>query len=168
MPAESDQTNDDDAVATAEKAASYKKKQILVAVLLVGLLTAILTQPEDQDVDRGQVVESTLALQTEAPTSAPAKAEATESPEMRANRLATIREFSRIELDQIMRLELLAPEPQRMQPNKFDRAQRVQAIYGTSTDRAALVGQSIVRSGQPLPDGQKVLSVTTGGIQLAR
>lgn len=167
MPLESERHGQEEIAVSAAEAASYKKKQILVAVLLAGLLVAILTQPKTSDVDSSLVVESRLEGHLQPSTIASPDTAPPESPQMRADRLAKIRELSRIELDEISRFELLAPEPRMVGQQRFSSTQRVQAIYGDSTDRTALVGEAIVRRGQPL-SGQKVLNVTTDGVQLAR
>ena len=43
---------------------------------------------------------------------------------------------------------------------------RVQAIYGSDANKAAMVDDKLVRAGDILPDGRKVLSVTDSGVEL--
>jgi hypothetical protein len=175
MPAETDPTNiADSAAAESKKDTGNKKKQIVVALLLVGLIVAILTQPEKNDTATGQIVGAAFAsaagtpVKTVASPQVPAsQADATESVDARIQRLGQVRELSRIELDDITKLEFFAPEPLRVQEKFVNDTQRVQAVYGTSSGHAALLGDSILRRGQPLPHGGKVLQVTPEGIQVA-
>lgn len=141
---------------------SLRKKQALVVVLSIGLLVAILTQPTKNDPDNSAA-------------SMDAKATTVESPKNlfiaekdHIERMSRTQEFQRIELDELSRVELFAAEPLRLQQPLNDATHRVKAIYGTSRQRAALVGQAIVRRGEPLPDGVKVLDIKQDGIQVGR
>ncbi len=139
-------------------------------MLLLGLLVALLTQPDEQPSDGEPVLEANWVSSNE-PSRASAQTETVApaaSPQMLALAFAEIRELSRIELDEITQTELLAPEPHRPRPPRLNPTQRVQAIYGTSAGHAALIGESIVRGGHPLPDGGKVMHVTTDGVEIAR
>ena len=154
MPANPHRMNDPDSAAQAasQKAASQKKKQIIVVLLLIGLLIAIVMQPAEPDAESGQVMGTSAAANPVSLRSMPVQV--LESPGKVAASLLKTRELSRIELPEVTDLELLAPEPSYMRlKNQLSNVPPVQAIYGTSTDRAALVGETIIRSGQPLPSG---------------
>lgn len=158
----------ENAAAQSIPAAADKKKQILVVVLSVGLLVAILTQPDKQVAVAEPILEANWASPIEPLRQDTSRqARLPESAKLRAQSLAQVCELSRIPRDAIAKLDLLAPEPALARQTLVNRTQRVQAIYGTSTDRAALIGDSIVRGGQPFPDGGKVMDVTTDGIQVA-
>jgi hypothetical protein len=165
MPVEVDPTIEQSTAVSSAETASLKKKQILVAVLLVGLLIAILTQPKSDNGDTAAVLETKSAGQT-ADLAKPD--EPVESEESRVDRLSQLRELDRIELSETSRFELFIPEVQRLQQRLGNLTHRVNAIYGDSNDRAALIGRSIVRRGQPLPEGGKVLHVNQDGIQVGR
>jgi hypothetical protein len=170
MPANPHRMNDPDSAAqvASQKAASQRKKQIIVVLLLVGLLIAIVMQPAEPDAESGQVVGTSAAANPVSFRSMPMQVQVLESPGKVAASLLKTRELSRIELPEVTDLELLAPEPTYMRlENQLSNVPPVQAIYGTSTNRAALVGETIIRSGQPLPSGQKVLDITTDGVRLA-
>ncbi len=163
MPAELDQPIEESTTVSSAEAASLKKKQVIVAVLLVGLLIAILTQPKSDNGDTTAVLETRSAGKTAA-VSPPA--EPVESEESRIDRLSQVRELKRFDFREISSFELFVPEPKRLQRNRETVTNHVDAIYGSSSDRSALVGQMIVRQGQPLPDGSKVLQVNQDGIHV--
>jgi hypothetical protein len=163
MPAEVDRAIEESTAVSSAQAASLKKKQFLVAALLVGLLIAILTQPKSDSGDAAAVLETKSAGQTAVVTT---PAEPVESEESRVDRLSQVRELNRFDFQGISSFELFLPEPQRLRQRRENVTHRVNAIYGTSDDRSALVGQWIVRQGQPLPDGGKVLQVNQNGIQV--
>jgi hypothetical protein len=164
MPANTHRMN---ALDSTAQPASQRKKQIIVVLLLVGLLIAIVTQSAEPGTEGGQA--GTLpAANPVSFRSMPMQVQVLESPGKVAESLLKTRKLTRVELPEITSLELLAPEPTSMRPqNQLSNVPPVQAIYGTSTNRAALVGQTIIRSGQPLPSGQKVLDITTDGVRLA-
>ncbi len=160
MPAEKDPTIEQSTADSSAAVANFKKKQTLVAMLLVGLLIAILTQPKSDNGDIAGVLETKSAGQT---ADLVKPDEPAESEGSRVDRLSQVQELERIELSEISRFELFVPEFQQRLGNA---THRVNAIYGDSNDRAALIGRSIVRRGQPLPDGGKVLQVNQDGIQI--
>jgi hypothetical protein len=45
---------------------------------------------------------------------------------------------------------------------------RVKAVYGDRRGKAALVGGNVVRIGQPLPDGRKVIDISPRGVAIGR
>ena len=168
----------DDAAKTptnpASDAASLRKKQILVVVLLVGLMVALLTQPEKEEEPRGSVSElQTTTVPVVRPVSLAGPTTPSEDTESDAEsdagvKLAEIQPLTRFELDEIVHLELLAPELNPLANSPALEVPEVQAIYGSSDTRAALVGKEIVRRGQPLPGVGKVLSVSDEGIEVSR
>ena len=164
MKVNDDSTDERKASSSSDEAARLKKKQILVVLLLVGLMIAILTQPEP---DAGDAIE-TFATASSAQGPPVVEPQEAESIESRMDRLSKVQEFERIELSEFPVFELFAPEPFSLQQPLGNASHRVQAIYGTAKQRAALVDQSIVRRGQPLPDGAKVLQITQDGIQVGR
>lgn len=163
MPAEIDAAIDNISAVTSAEAASLKKKKLLVVVLLIGLLIAIVTQPESDD---GSASIDNQPESAGKPASVAKSPDPAESDESRLDRLAQIRELKRIELDEILSLDLFMPESRQLRQRRPTVTQSVKAIYGNSSERSALVGQSIVRRGQPLPSGGKVLRVNLDGIQI--
>ena len=153
--------------------ASLRKKQLLVVGLAIGLIAALLTQPTEPAAIETEVVEipssslpgaaSLMVMSTSAEPASTATADSDEQVT-----LAGIRELSRIDLATIGQLVLLASEPDQPQRILAARVPEVQAVYGTSQGRTALVGESIVRGGQVLPGGGTVLGVTEEGIRVGR
>ena len=176
MPADHEPTDlPNEATSDSTKEASLKKKQIIVALLLVGLIVAVLSQPNKDSDGSQQIVENSFTNTAVASTNAvvapqvpSSPVDAAESADTRIQRFAHVRELSRIELSDIANLELLAPEPLRAQEEFVsEKNQQVRAVYGTTSRHAALLGDSILRRGQTLPQGGKILEVTTDGIQVA-
>jgi hypothetical protein len=148
-------------------AATHKKKQILVVVLLVGLLIAMVTQPEPStEFDDESALPTTSVVTAIAPSTLPhAKLAKTKHSEW----LCQTHELSRLELDQIMATRLFVVEPATIQErlvNQITPSEPVMAIYGSPDNQAALVGQTIVRSGQVLPAGGTVVNVNVDGIEI--
>lgn len=153
---------------------SLRKKQMLVGVLVVGLVVALLTQPEAEDTESVPGVVGASLQSNPSPTTRPAAAAAPSEPSKAAGGtlapdLSQVRELPRFDIDAIVGLELLAPEPNPLAKSIAPAVGEVQAVYGTSKGgRTALVGESIVRGGQPLPGGVTVLHVSDEGIEVGR
>ena len=164
MPPETNLSSD----ATSQTDAKKKKQQLLVVVLLAGLLIAILTQPKKQQ-DADANVD--LAIKADAIQAV------SESPKIHLNpKYLLSRDLSRLPTETASTADLFfdPPEPQIAEafvdPESDEpvRRERVVAIYGTkSTQHSALVGNKIVRSGESLSDGRKVLNVAPEGVRLS-
>jgi len=152
------------------------KQKVIVAVLLLGLIIAILTQP---DSDRGEFateressVESKLAI-VEQGKAEQEKAGVVE-PESPPIDFADRRELPRQSIDAIENLVLFFPEP-RPSPKASEvvrpetrQTPRVQAVYGTRAGHAALIDGAIVRAGHPLSNELRVSDVSDEGVELTR
>ena len=162
MPAENDAKD------TSKVDPNLKKKQILVAVLLVGLLIAIMTQPsQDSSPENQPVVEGNwVSASADAVFTQESQAALTQPSANSAGHFSQTSALSHLELDEIIQLELLAAPPRPRYQERTGAVQHVQAIYGTESQRSALLGQSIVRDGHALPDGGKVLRVRSNGVQV--
>lgn len=151
--------------------AGNKKKMILVVVLSIGLAIALVTQPDktgDQTNSSASSGDSQTSSSTDAAGLPPAiEAKPSETGGDWENQLLQIHHLSRMDLETITGLELLAAEPRRMRREGIRDARRVDAIYASPRGHAALLGDAIVRGGQPLPDGRRVLSVSTEGIEIS-
>lgn len=150
-----------------------RKKQLLVVVLVVGLIVALLTQPDESDLAETDVTE--ISNQSQAVTSRPltsCEKRLLDAPlsvnEYDPAVLCEVRALSRIDLSDMLQLELLAPEVGQPREVRGAPVSRVQAVYGTSKGRAALVGEFIVRGGHILPGGGIVLGVTEEGVRVGR
>ncbi|MEM1069919.1 MAG: hypothetical protein AAGI63_13550 [Planctomycetota bacterium] len=151
--------------------ADLRKKLVLVVVLVVGLVAALLTQPDKntervvflEDLSREtEVTDSVVVVSNELGTSV-----ADDQAVIRGTVTET-RTMPRIELDRIIQLTLLAADSNRSAPPVIKDVPKVQAIYGSTQERAALIGRTIVRDGQPLPGGGTILQVTKDGIRLGQ
>ena len=161
---------DNDGDDESEKSSQAKKKWV-VAVLLAVLLVAVLCQPDDEDpsADASQMISLKTDGETHPAAGATEQAGIVSSD---APRFMITHQLSRISLDEVLDSPLFLAEriePRRVQPRPLT----VQAIYGSDQQQSAIlensVGKnSIVRSGQPLPDGRRVLAVTTEGVQLGQ
>jgi hypothetical protein len=154
--------------------ASLRKKQILVVVLAVGLVIAILTQPDSEEIPGGEASVETSIRATSVthqpikqPTRTPSPPSADEGLDPEAG-LLNAKELSRIELPEIVKLNFLDSKFERSPKTVATQIPEVQAVYGTSQGRAALVGDAIVRGGQILPGGVTVVDVTEQGIQVGQ
>lgn len=145
---------------------NLKKKQVLIVVLLVGLLVALLTQPEESVVEEGntdhteQVAQSVASKKT---------SDAQGADKKRLEWLMQSRQLSRIEIAKILDQSMFANEviePKHAQ-QIVSKTRRVQAIYGSADEHAALLGKTILRSGEPLPDGGRVLLVNDDGVHVS-
>lgn len=152
--------------ANRQNAARKKKQQVIVVLLLIGLLVAIMTQPDPAEdpkpARRPAATPTSLSL-----NSAPAVTAANGATAIDL-RWVEVQTKSRMKANEIAKYELFAAESDRQRVRKRVRnIQPVQAIYGNAKDHSALIGESIIHSGQPLPSGQKVLEITSDGVQIA-
>tara|TARA_R110002049_G_scaffold27321_3_gene94421 strand:+ start:59388 stop:59909 length:522 start_codon:yes stop_codon:yes gene_type:complete len=166
--------------------AKRKKQLMLIAVLAVGLLIAVLTQPETKPdavsdspaSNTGTELEiSSVALQGDRQG-----ANDTGAADLQAalERFA-LRELSRIELHELQQRTLFRVRPVDSGSSGALRPSegpiRVEAVYGSSSEGhsmgtteggSALIGNAIVRPGQTLPDGRKIVDITSDGIAIAK
>ena len=171
--------------------AKRKKQMVLIAVLVVGLIVAVVTQPRpttstprrDDTATYGTATERAGSVHQVSLQPAAVSGSMTDS-----NRFA-LRKLSRIDWDQIRTMTLFRARPMEAAlaggPQAAGEPIRVEAIYGntkpndpttanvesdrdSSNDsklrRSALIGRAIVRPGEALPDGRTVLSVTNEGV----
>ncbi|MDG2224201.1 MAG: hypothetical protein P8L85_22660 [Rubripirellula sp.] len=170
MPSESEMKSRPASNSTTD---GLRKKQLLVVALVIGLIAALLMQPEEPDLMAPGVTETSAQLR-------PVSGKPLSSCEMRLLTaplcmnehdpavLCKVRELSSLDLSDMLQLELLAPEPDQPQEVQEASVSQVQAVYGTSKGRTALVGEFIVRGGHALPGGAVVLGVTEEGIHVGR
>ena len=158
---------EDELAADDDGRSSQTKQKCFVAVLLVVLLIAVLCQPNDeQPSDQSAPM---ISLKADRAVDATAGTQATTSD---MSRFGSTRQLSRTSLDEVVnspvfraeRIQSPQKEPPRVQPSQLT----VQAVYGSGSQQSAIMGNAIVRSGQPLPDGRKVLSVTPDGVKLGQ
>ena len=143
---------------------SQTKQKCIVAVLLVVLLIAVLCQAGDEQPS----VESPAMVSLKADGAAGG----TQGPNAATtdlSRFVITRQLSRTPLDDVIASPVFAAErigiePPRVEPSRLT----VQAVYGSQRQQSAIMGNFIVRAGQPLPDGRKVLSVTPDGVRLGQ
>lgn len=167
--------------------AKRKKQQILVVMLLVGLLIAIVTQPKPATTPPttpfgGRATNASLS--NAKPALATTVAPSSDHPDSSIDPKRFVRrELSRIDWDQAKSINLFRARPMEAAlAGDFSsgRPMRVEAVYGAldsknrteertsvAAQRSALIGAAIVRPGEPLPDGRKVLSVTADGVAVA-
>lgn len=162
MPVDSTPIQEDDLQFAPPVVANDAKKKV-VAILLGLLIFAILTQP---DKETGEQASATPASLKSYAAGVDFSAAAARLDEDAAGQFAEVRELSRLSMEDVLGStafrQRTTPAPVIVAPPV-----RVQAIYGSSVSQSALVGSSIVRSGQPLPNGRRALNVTLDGVQVA-
>ncbi|MGI9473854.1 MAG: hypothetical protein ACR2NZ_20090 [Rubripirellula sp.] len=138
-----------------------RQKQVLVVVLAIGLGIALLTQPESEP----EFAEAS-PIPPATPISPPPS---TIEPQKNvASNLVFEPSLSeplpRIELSDITSIELFQPDAPR---EEIARSIPVLAVYGSSANRAALVGEkTFVRTGQSLPRIGQVIELGADGIRI--
>ena len=144
---------------------NLKKKQTLIVILLVGLLVAVLTQPDDFAVEENTAGQAELV---DPPISA--DEELQEEAVVTKRRLVWLTQshsLSRIELESIADRSLFADEWIEPQEQIVSKTRRVHAVYGSGDDHAALLGTTILRSGEALPEGGRILFVNSDGVHVS-
>lgn len=142
-----------------------RNKKVIIVVLLLGLLVAVATQPGEQAVE-SESQPASLSLKITPVAQQGNSPQSSDSPSTSPS-IADTRELSRFSLDDVMELPVFKAEPIKRNQVAAE-SLRVHAIYGSADEKSAIVGESIVRSGQPLPDGRRVLHVTPEGVKLGR
>ena len=155
-----------------------KKQMTIVVLLLVGLLVAIITQPSAEESDEINVTPSAV------PKLADRNPQLTDADAPRTE-FTTTQQLSRLDLDQMLQANLFlmpepVPQPELAAIEQVEPVEEVtvQAIYGsgrltsigsglTSGEHRALIGQSIIRPGEVLPDGRQVVKVSPDGLEIA-
>lgn len=163
---------------------------ILVGILTLVLVGVLFFSSAKEDTSEAEVSEST-GQPADVATLAPEPSRSNDAVKL-SDEITQVRQLNRISLDRIVALDPLAadslasemvpaePEPpvedeeadlesQRAEPVERERPSppvRVQAVYGSGRGAAALVEQDIVRPGQPLSDGRKVLEVSREGVRV--
>lgn len=147
---------------------SDKNKRILVVLLVFGLIIAIATQPEPSDhgqpnnLSTREVRKASASSDSVITNGLPTKSSPEET--IRQNFQET-RALSKIDIDTLSGLELFVPAPDLRVSAPTT---KVQAIYQTESGHAALLGESVVRDGQSLPTGGKVVRITIDGVEVSR
>ncbi len=135
------------------------KKKVVAAILLMVLVAAVVTQP---DQEAAEELASTIQVSAPSPQATPPEEEQ-ELPEP----WVQLRPLSRLSLEDVTGSPMfLSDKRPRLAAEKGPL--KVRAVYGSESSQSALVSGSIVRSGQPLPDGRTVLEVTPQGIELSQ
>lgn len=162
---------------SSSRAAAKKKKQlVLIAVLLVGLFVAIMTQPSTTK--RGKVdVKKTPMISPVAlkPKTTPKSIEL-------EGEVIKITDLPSLTFDTIAESNLFfVPEPEPEPEAETTESDLVieeelppvvvKAIYGghdNAAPRRVLIDDSIVSPGETLPDGRVILDITAGGVSIAK
>ena len=166
-----------------------KKQWIMVAVLILGLCIVLLPSSAEDD-ERSDSASGPTPAKTShdasvALVSANTALPVSEAVQLRPQSFVRDVELPRVSIDQLVETNpfvrpkpdppapieppALPPEPPPEPPTVAKvEPPEVRAVYGGSTRRSALVGESIVQPGQSLPDGSRVLDVTPGGVKLGR
>ena len=166
----------DDSGTTDPQTAKKKKQLGIIALLLLGLLIAVSTQPADPP-DTAPTLAKPLALKI-----VDSKSLVDEDVPLAA--ITSTRELSRIEFDRVLQTNLFhvpAPEPEPEAGAEVEVVEqeavpevKVQAIYGNgrltgssqSRGLRVLIGREIVRPGETLRDGREIISVSANGVEL--
>ena len=169
----------DHAPAADSQAAKKTKQLVVIAVLLLGLLIAIFTQPSDDAKKPSVIAAEPVALKA-------VDSNSLQDPDAPREELVATRELSRIEIDRLLQTSLFYQPPPEVEPEgaiagegttpEVDASEvEAQAIYGSGTlagsSQAAghrvLIGKEIVRPGQVLPDGRQIVIVIPDGKEAA-
>lgn len=153
---------------------SQTKQKCVVAVLLVVLLIAVLCRPGKEPTS----VESSAMVSLKADGAA-GETQRPDAATSDLSRFVITRQLSITPLDDVIASPVFAAEPIETEPLQAEPPQAdparvetsrltVRAVYGSQRQQSAILGNSIVRTGQPLPDGRKVLSVTPDGVKLGQ
>ena len=155
------------------EARSLRRKQIFVVVLAIGLVIALFTQPDSEEVidsDMGQPAQQisyASSVRSDLRTDEAVTMEVS-IDDAAPSDLTVTRSLQRWELSAIFGMELLKPDSSVPKRTIEVPVPRVQAVYGSSAGKAALIGRSIIRSGHDLPGGGTVLGISEDGIHVDR
>ena len=171
--------------------ANQTRQWVLIGVLSVVLVGALCLPPAEE-----QTAETTAPAPTQKlAAEGAARPDATSAQPVAgalSEELTRVRLLPRVDLERIVALNPMAavslvsptaqPEPEPAgseqqarsenalpatpQPSRPARPVRVQAVYGSGRGAAALVEQQIVRPGEPLFDGRRVLEVSRHGVRV--
>ncbi len=135
-------------------------KQLAVVVFLaVGLGVAVMTQPKNESA-RSDAVESGITELTLNVVAEPIAREPSES-------MVVVRSLPSIPLSDFVQVDPFASAHAQSRNIDPDGAM-VHAVYGSGPDAVALVGRAIVRVGEKLPDGRRVLSISPDAVEFSR
>ena len=147
-----------------DTATKTKKQLIVVGLLVVGLILAVVTQPEKADlVAEAQPTVTLTELKQE--TSQPDVVSEPKASVLHVQSLASIELGAWVDQN-----PFAASHAETMNKSFSDTngLLRIQAVYGQGNNAAALIGTNLVHVGESLPDGRRVLSITADGIELSR
>ena len=149
-------------------ASKTKKQLIIVGLLVLGLVLALVTQPEKVEVVADiQPTVTLTALKPEAIQSAIQSAIVSEPQ----SSVLQVQSLASVELDAWVDQNPFAVSHAESMNKSFSDTNgllRIQAIYGQGSNAVALIGSHLVHVGESLPDGRRVLSITADGIELSR
>lgn len=150
----------DESVDVESTPSSDNKKKAIVAVLLAILLLAIMTQPDKQ--------KETAEANTELALKSPDVMPETVKVKVEASRFTATKSLTRIGVEGVKSSPVFRPDP--IQRRRMEVGQlRVQAVYGSSKKaQAAIVNDKVIRQGESMRDGRKVMQVSPDGIHLQR
>ncbi|MEM9587986.1 MAG: hypothetical protein AAGA03_11965 [Planctomycetota bacterium] len=162
-----------------------KKQLVLIGVLSVGLVIALVLQPSDTEPSNGPpsgdvagAAAPSPALST-TPTSGPVTPVANSSPSKTSSEGTLVISDAVADYWLDRKPDIAAATPQRRvtQFTPFRSSELrsvakapppvVRAIYGRPGETQALIGDAIMRSGQPLPDGRRILDVAPHGVRVS-
>ncbi|QDT06683.1 hypothetical protein K227x_50990 [Rubripirellula lacrimiformis] len=146
----------------AELTKKRQQKQIaLVAVLSIGLVIALVTQPGTPP-----PVAPPVAVVAPSPKPMAVVAQTKVEPATSlVNQFSETRVLPRIDIETIQQQPLFSPAT--VQQSSVAVTQAVQAVYGSSAGHSALVDQGIIRSGATIRDGRTVMGVSPSGVHVS-
>ena len=155
--------------------AKKQKQVVIIGLLLVGLLIAFATQPNDDAPESGESVTGSLISLLPSPTPAQPTATVTKNAIFTNTVWKTDHKFEKYDLEFIMKNSLFFEEPVAavISESEQERAPEgwVQAVYGSDTQQSAIVRRNpsraeIIRTGQITPDGRRAVVNDRKGVKL--
>ncbi|MGB7328487.1 MAG: hypothetical protein WBD31_26660 [Rubripirellula sp.] len=145
------------------------KQLVLVGLLSIGLVVAIVTQPSTSEPSTSDDASTEPSLGGAVGITAVAMASV--SAPVHPVKAAPI-DFSvtislpKTDLATITDRQLFVPAKRLVAESARDSVATVQAVYGSHSKHAALMGTTIVKHGQAVNNGTAVVTVTANGVQL--
>ena len=147
---------------TTTAPARFPRAKCLVAALLGVVLIGVLVTAPTQPPAPSTPMADPLQMRWETSAAPPSHLATID-----ASRFSNSQALSRVPTAALHSTPLFAREA-RPTPRVELAPLKVDAIYGAGDEHFAIVGSTIIRAGQPLPDGRKVLEVTAEGVKLER
>ncbi len=165
----------------ARKASTSKspKQLAVIAILVVVLLVAIATQPRTDDATSTSTsgIQSTQLVSTGGlaivaqPLELKLGSESAPAESAPHPLVVQVRPMPSIPLDEWIDHDPFATaqiDTLDQAISDVDGVLQIRAIYGQGKSRVALVGRRLIRVGEVLPDGRRVVDITAEGVELAR